>query len=56
VGVLEIFMQALAEAPGIAFHSTEQLLQVMVAEPVRLVLPANAHRGPKRQTDCYYDK
>jgi hypothetical protein len=56
VSVFKVLMQALAEAFGIAFHSTEQLLHVVVAQPVRLVLGTNAHHGPKRQTDCYYDK
>jgi len=56
VSVFQILMQALAKALSIAFHSTEELLHVVVAQPVRMLLPSNARHGPERQTDCYYDK
>jgi len=56
VSVFQVLMQALAESLSIAFHSTEQLLHVVVAQPVRMFLPSNARHGPERQTDCYYDK
>jgi hypothetical protein len=56
VSVFQVLMQALAESLSIAFHSTEQLLHIVVAHPVGMFLPSNAHHGPERQTDCYYDK
>jgi len=60
MSVFQVFVKALSEALGIAFHSAKQLLEVVVAHPVRLVLRANARRRSQRcaehQTDCYYDK